>query len=309
MIHGNGRRFVFMSLYRIWRWGFIGQGAAKGFDRVAGFVPPVFVNLIKHLLSEWEYNPQGWRAASSEIEGWNHQSVAQAQEGHWHTLVNNLKGPGPLGVSHFPWKTTREDRADHNAMMSFGYVLLRASRGKSAVSVLDWGGGVGHYYLYSKALLPGVEIDYHCYDVPNLCRVGRTLLPEVHFHDDAADLAGRQFDLVITSSSLHYFEDWREIARKLAAATGEFLYVARLQTVARSESFVVVQRPYRAGYHTEYPSWFLNRRELIACFGQSGMDLEREFVFAEDWYVRGAPEKGDCRGFLFRRSASGSDAH
>ncbi|MFN8627511.1 MAG: hypothetical protein U0587_16230 [Candidatus Binatia bacterium] len=36
------------------------------------------------------------------------------------------------------------------------------------------------------------------------------------------------------------------------------------------------------------------------------MDLVREFVFAEEWYVRAAAEKGECRGFLFRRATPAS---
>jgi putative methyltransferase (TIGR04325 family) len=98
-------------------------------------------------------------------------------------------------------------------MISYGYVLALAARKKDKLTILDWGGGVGHYYLYSKALLPEVGIEYHCYDVPNLCRLGRKLLPEIHLHDDERDLFGRQYDVVVSSSSLHYFENWREQAR------------------------------------------------------------------------------------------------
>jgi putative methyltransferase (TIGR04325 family) len=290
-----------MRLYRIWRRRLLPPHAGQLFDRVAHYLPPVVVNALRYLLSEWEYMPGGWQPDSAPGQGWNDCSVATAQEHHWPTLVENLQGPGPLGVSHFLRSKTREDRADHNAMMSYGYVLARASRNKDGVSVLDWGGSVGHYYLYSRALLPEVAIDYHCYDVPRLCDLGRKLLPEAHFCDDSAEVLRRRYDLVISSSSLHYFEDWREVARKLAAATGDFLYIARLQTVVRGESFVVVQRPYHSGYHTEYLSWFLSRLELVSCLEEAGLELVREFVYAEDWLVRGAPEKGDCRGFLFQR--------
>jgi putative methyltransferase (TIGR04325 family) len=196
---------------------------------------------------------------------------------------------------------TRENRADHNAMMSYGYVLARAARKKDTVSVLDWGGGAGHYHLYSRALLPEIDVDYHCYDVPSLCRLGQKLLPDAHFHEDTSELCRRRFDLVISSSSLHYFENWREMVRSLAGATREFLYIARLQTIQGAPSFVVIQRPYRAGYKTEYPSWFLNRQEVLTCALESDLELVREFVFAEEWYVRNAPEHGDCRGFLLRR--------
>ena len=279
------------------------QKAGKAFKKVSPYLPPVIANRVGYLLSDWVYVPEGWRAQSPNTKGWNDPGVAEAVEKHWPTLLRNLEGPGPLGVAHFPWSVTRDNGGFHNAMMSYAYVLARASRKKDAISLLDWGGGAGHYYLYSKVLFPELDIEYHCYDVASLCEVGRKLLPEAHFHDHETDLIGRQFDLVISSSSLHYFEDWRAIARRLASATREFLYVARLQIVNRSPSFVVEQRPLRPGYYTQCLSWFLNRQEFLSCVEESGLELVREFVFLEQWDVRGAPEKQKGRGFLFRRRA------
>ena len=291
----------FMRLYRLWRSSALAQRAANRFSSATDYIPPFLTTALKYAFAEWEYLPDGWPKRGGHIEGWNDSSIAAAQEKHWPTLVENLRGSGPLGVSHFPWRMTRENRADHNAMMSYGYVLARAARTKDTVSILDWGGGVGHYHLYSRALLPEIHIDYHCYDVPSLCRLGRTLSPEVHFHEDESELCRIRFDLVISSSSLHYFENWRETVRSLAGVTREFLYIARLQTIQKRPSFVVTQRPYRVGYNTEYASWFLNRQELLNSAVESDLELVREFVYAEDWYVRNAPEQGDCRGFLFRR--------
>jgi hypothetical protein len=85
----------------------------------------------------------------------------------------------------------------------------------------------------------------------------------------------------------------------LAARTGGLLYVARLMTVNRVPSFVVRQSLRRRGYE-DVLSWFLNREEMLNCFDQLGMELVREFIYAEDWRVKYAPERGQCRGFLFR---------
>jgi putative methyltransferase (TIGR04325 family) len=284
-----------------WRSSFAARAAGKFFNRAAPYLPAFLVTKINYLLSDWVYVPEGWRAQRQEMKGWTDPDVADAVARHWPTLARNLQGPGPLGVSHFPWSVTRDEPGYHNAMMSYGYVLALAARKKDNLSVLDWGSGAGHYYLYSKTLLPEVEIEYHCYDVPSLCEAGRKLQPEVHFHDDATELDGKKFDLVISSSALHYFEDWQAVLRQLAAATGEFLYLARLQVVSRSPSFVVEQRPYRPGYYTQCLSWFLNRQEVVTCAEGAGLELVREFVYLERWAVRGAPEKQEGRGFLFRR--------
>jgi len=172
--------------------------ANRSIRRIAEYLSPSIANIAKYVFSEMEYVPQGWY----DIKGWNEQSIADAQEKHWPILLRNLQGPGPLGVSHLPLHTTRENRADQNIMMSYGYVLALAARKKDRLSILDWGGGVGHYYLYTKALLPEVEVEYDCYDLPNLCRLGRQLQPEIHFHDDDDDFAGKQYDIAISSSSI-----------------------------------------------------------------------------------------------------------
>ena len=229
------------------RWFFTAGPLRRCSAGLLRLLPPLAVDAAKSALSEWEYVPGGWASDGLPGQGWNDASVAAAQEEHWPVLARNLEGPGPLGVSHLPSQRTRLDRADHNAMMSYGYVLARAARNTSTLSVLDWGGGIGHYCLYSKVLLPEVVIDYHCYDVPALCTLGRRLIPGARFHEGADDLAGVRFDLVISSSSLHYFEDWRNMLRTLAERTGGFLYVARLRTVNRSPSFVVRERLHSQG--------------------------------------------------------------
>src|SRR5579864_8948247 len=183
---------------------------------IESVLPPIVSNAVRHTLSRTNYEPRGWVPNGPSGSGWNQESVAAAQEKHWPVLVRNLEGSGPLGVSHLPTRTTREDTNDHNIMMSYGYVLTRAARNRERLSILDWGGGLGHYHLYSRALVPEVALEYHCYDVPALCRTGRRLQPDVQFHEEAADLAGATFDLVISSSSLHYFADWREAAGMLA---------------------------------------------------------------------------------------------
>jgi putative methyltransferase (TIGR04325 family) len=186
--------------------------------------------------------------------------------------------------------------------MSFAYAFSLAACAKGRLSMLDWGGGLGHYYYYARALFPGVAIDYHCYELPGLCKAGHELSPSLHFCSDESELCDRVFDFVLSSSSLHYFQDWQAVLRRLAAATGTFLYVARLQTVVAEPSFVVRQSP--EAYQTSYPSWFVNRAELLSAAQDAHLVLEREFVYAEKWHVRGAPEQGSARGFLFRKAPS-----
>ena len=228
--------------------------------------------------------------------------MLEAYKRKWPAFVSALAGPGPLGVSHESAEPGTDDFWAHNTIVSYAYVLALTACDKHEVSVLDWGGGIGHYYVISKSVVPGVAIDYHCKDVPLLCAHGRSLFPEARFYDDESCLE-RRYDLVLASGSLQYSEDWRRTLEKLGAAAGTFLYVTRLPTVRESRSFVVLQRAYSYGYDTEYLGWALNREELLAAAGGFGLELAREFLLSDAPFVyAGAPEHADERGFLFRPS-------
>jgi putative methyltransferase (TIGR04325 family) len=110
----------------------------------------------------------------------------------------------------------------------------------------------------------------------------------------------RKYDLVISSSSLQYTECWQEVVRKLVCISGKFLFITRLPVVYREKSFVVLQRPYHHGYHTEYRGWFINYHELMDCITSYGAELVREFLVDEHPYVYNAPEQCRYTGLLFK---------
>lgn len=258
--------------------------------------------------SEWEYVPEGWERQRRDpnVRGWDVAAIVESYRAKWPSFVRALEGAQPLGVNHevpAGEEVGTDDLAAHNMLISFAYVLALAAQRKERLSMLDWGGGIGHYYAIAKAVLPGVEIDYHCRDVPKLGAAGRELHPEATFSDDDSCLE-RRYDLVLASGSLQFSEAWRETLRGLAAATSGYLFATRVPLALRSPSFVVLQRAYAYGYDTEYLGWVLNREELLAAASASGLDLEREFLLMAWLSAAGAPEAPTGhRGFLFRPSA------
>jgi putative methyltransferase (TIGR04325 family) len=255
--------------------------------------------LLRQAEEEWQYRPQGWPEDNAKIHGWNAESVAATQLARWPAFVRSVEACVPFGLSHEAAGELEPDYGVHNTVMSFGYVLARAAHGRDRISMLDWGGGIGHYYVYARALLPQVELDYHCRDLPLLTKGGRQLLPAATFHDSDQGALARRYDLVLASSSLHYAKEWRTILASLASVTDRYLYVTRQPFVASVASFVVVQRPHRHGYLTEYPGWFLNRHEFLEEGRRLGLEMLREFLIAERPMVPGAPEQAEYRGFLF----------
>lgn len=275
-------------------------------------LPPVFINLAKRLRTdresrvEWEYVPDGWAYAQThpEVKGWNVQDVLETYKRKWPQFARMVEGTGPLGVAHESVLATTEDILSHNSMMAFGYALALAARDKERLSLLDWGGGIGHYFLLARTLLPGVEIEYHCKDVPLLSGHGAQLFPEQHFCTDEGCLA-RLYDFVLASTSMHYTEDWWTLLERLAGATRDYLYIAHVPTVLEAPSFVFVQRPYEYGYNTEYLGWCLNQTEFLHTAGRAGLHLQREFVYGHQPFIHGAPEQNAYRGYLFRACPKG----
>jgi putative methyltransferase (TIGR04325 family) len=283
------------------------------------FIPPVFINLIMRLRSaqgrplrrklvvEWEYIPEGWAYVRThpEVKGWNVQDILKVYKEKWPMYVAMVQGTGPLSIAHESTLTTTDDIISHNTIMSFAYALALVARHSDRLTMLDWGGGIGHYYLVARSLLPNVQIEYHCKDVPSLAQYGAQLFPDQHFYTDESCLE-HTYDLVIASASLHYTEDWRGLLGGLARATKGFLYITGLPTVIDASSFVFIQRPYGYGYNTEYLGWCLNRKEFLKLAEATGLKLLREFIVGHRPVIHRAPEQNEYRGFLFSSASMGS---
>ncbi len=281
---------------------------------VIDWIPPVIFRhwvrwRTRESISDWEVVPEGFAAAHSrpEIKGWNVASVVETYKAKWPAYLRSLEGTDPLGSSHEGSLTSRTDLIEHNLHMSYAYVLALASRELSRFSMLDWGGGIGHYYPLSRVMVPGLEIEYHCKDVPLLAEHGRRLFPEATFWTDDSCLE-RQYDLVFASGSFHYSEAWKAALAGLAQATSGYLFITQLPVVERAPAFVYVQRPYSFGYDTEYLSWCLNRVEFLSAAKDTNLALQREFIVGHQPPIRGAPEQCEYRGFLFRPLPSGAEA-
>ena len=251
---------------------------------------------------EWEMVPDEdsvWNAS----EGWSHTSIAERQAEKWDAFVGAFANAQPFGRSHEAAIDAPIDVSAHNTVMTFAYLLGRicAEVRQTAPSVLDWGGGIGHYYQYARALYPEAEFDYWVKDLRELCEVGRPRNPGANFISDQAKALDRRYDLVFASSSLHYTRDVYRLVDDLCRASSRYFMVTRTPFIEDHDDFVVVQRPHRYGYLTEYAGWFLNRARFQAFVRDRGFVLDREFLLAERPHVPNAPEQCHYRGFLFKR--------
>jgi putative methyltransferase (TIGR04325 family) len=270
-------------------------------------MPPFMLDLLNRVSSRsrLEAVPEGWNHSDARLapEGWDVEAVLDAREQSWLDVKARCQGTGPLTDMHEAWV--------HNVIMTFAYALALSSRGSDTVSMLDWGGVYGHYYLIARALFPGLNIDYHCKEVPKVAARGSQLLSSQRFYSDDSCLE-RSYRLVLASGSLHYSEDWQGTFRRLALASEGYVLATRLPIVTRASSFAYVQRRTSSqGHRLNYLGWCLNQDEFLAHARSAGLSILREFVVGESHRIHGAPEQCLFKGFLFQsdREERMSESH
>jgi len=235
-----------------------------------------------------EYAPQGWLtplpgSASSE-EFW--AAFLDSEESHCAALIARFRADEPL---LYP------DSDENGKYAVFGYVLALAAREQRKVTVLDYGGNLGDYYWMGRALIPGVELDYHCKELPSVAEVGRRITPDVTWHTDD-DCLDSQHDLVMFSSSIQCLRNWQDILARVGRST-RYLLLSDVPTVRHVPAYVVTHRE-SGQINLQMP---MNRAEVIATAERAGMRLLREFPMGAHPPIVNAPEQPTCIGWLFQR--------
>jgi len=236
-----------------------------------------------------------------EPQSWNAGDIVSMERAKWSAFLDNLNTTGPLGFSHeHDDLSNTTDLNFHNIHMTFAYVLALSALGQDSVSVLDWGGGLGHYYQLGRATLYGVSLDYHCREVPSMAKAGRELCPDVHWYSEDDECLNRSYDLVMVNGSLQYIQNWQEIVSRLAQVTTRYFFLTRVPVVETSPSFVAIQKAYALRLLHQQ----LNRLEVLQTAEKAGLILLREFLIDDHIQIAGAPEPCSMAGWLFRAPAT-----
>jgi len=245
----------------------------------------------------WPFNPG---------TGWSDPSITHTQEAKWDEFRKLCEGMGPLGINHEAVPLSTDDYYAHNVVMTFGYALSLVARNRAAVSILDWGSGLGHYARLAHALLPDVPIEYYAHDLAPLIEAGQRLQPDVNFFPDDVEWRRRRYDLVLVSGSLQCVADWHDALAGISSVTAQYALITRVGVVQTAPTFVHLETPSQLEYQSQLASWVFNRQELLTAAERAGLTLVREFVLHPLDDMPGAPETADLRGYLFRpRSRQG----
>ena len=262
------------------------------------FLPPIAVKLVRLEIFKkhpYVYAPDGWKTPLKQDHdiGWNSTSAVEIEKKRWPDFCKALQGTGPIGFMHEHDDPTEIKEGYHHRNITFAYVLALAAVGKKSISILDYGGSLGHNYNLAKVLLPeDIKIDFHCKEVPLLVETGRQLNPDITWYSDDRCL-NNKYDLVIANGVLQCVENWQELLLKLVGSVGDYLFLGHLPIVNKSDGFVMHQKR----YNTEMLHHQFNRNELLSKIAHP---LVREFLTGVHPYIKNAPEQCELRSFLFR---------
>ena len=277
------------------------------FKTLKNLTPPLFLNFFKKNIGYirpalWQYMPDGFDSNIS-TRGWNIKSLVDLQVSKWDEFKRETFSGKPKVVSYGGSETGSDayDIVAHNILQSYAFVLLLAAQGKKAIKVLDWGGGLGNYGIFSEEFLKSTEVklDYTCYDLPLFCAAGSKLNHHFKYFSDLDYLNDKRYDLTLVSSSLWYEKNWKSILNLIAESTDGYLYITRMIFIKKCRSFVAIQRT--PAYNTEYLCWILNENELIEFTTQLGFSLVKEIYIGPSFPIFKAPEQGNYKGFVFKR--------
>jgi putative methyltransferase (TIGR04325 family) len=246
----------------------------------------------------WEYAGDTWPAGDDELAddaGWESPTVVEHYRAKLAPFRAAVAGTGSIGVPTEALAGVVPRQYEQNVVLSYAYAVARASAHREQITVLDWGGGYGYLSFVIAALFPGLRVDFHVKEMPNIARAARVDVPEVTFWDDEACL-DRSFDLISACGSLQYQHDLNETMRRFGASA-RYVFLSRTPVCEHAPSFLVRQH----AYGTSYVGWTFNRAELVRAAEAAQLELEREFIEGFSPNVIGAPERDEHRGFLFQR--------
>lgn len=147
------------------------------------------------------------------------------------------------------------------------YLLQKAARNRTQLTVLDFGGALASQYFQNKALFPAIPVTWVIVEQPKFVAIGRnefeTESLKFEFSLEEA-LQKYAVDVCLFSSVLHYLENPKVFTAAVNAARVPWIYVDR--TAFSSREQIAVQHITRYVYEGSYPTRFFKEGTLPAYF-------------------------------------------
>lgn len=152
---------------------------------------------------------------------------------------------------------------------------------RGTLTVLDVGGSLASKWLQHRAFLPSLApLKWVVIEQDNYVAVGRQLFDpsDVSFHReiDAGLAAENGADVILFSSSLHYFDSPMSVLDQAARETRHSLIVDRSPAWPMRAPHLAVQGVGLYSRRVEYPCWVLSKDAILE-------RLRRSFAMVSQW--------------------------
>lgn len=246
--------------------------------------PPFLLQSAKRFARRFAPIGTNWRALTEWPEG-----RPQAWPSYWvGQNITDVSAEDRCYLDGGALEVPMSDGIRLNFLAFASIVGHYASTSGGALRILDFGGGFGLFARVAAWAAPGVSIDYHVVEVPDVAELGATLRPDVKFHGRLVDAPG-VFDIVIASGALQFEQAWRQLLADLAARTKRGLYLGRMPVVTSSATFVMLQNMPTGG--TTH-GWAWNFEELETAVNRTGLRVVNRLTLQSSFSpVAGAPEQ------------------
>lgn len=142
---------------------------------------------------------------------------------------------------------------------------------QKTISCLDFGGGLGHHYLTLKeSIMPNIDLNYTVIEGTKSCEIAEkyfTSYNDIKFIDTLPSF-NLSFDIVHSSSSMQYIDDWKDLLKAFTAYTPKYFIFSDL-VAGNNEAFITHQNY----YESKIPYRFFNLVEFISTVEDFGYKL------------------------------------
>tara|TARA_A100001011_G_C14143641_1_gene770865 strand:+ start:144 stop:896 length:753 start_codon:yes stop_codon:yes gene_type:complete len=136
--------------------------------------------------------------------------------------------------------------------------------------ILDVGGGLGSLFINYKVFFDDYEVKYTVLEQENFCDLGEIISEEfnlqIDFKRNISEIDTKEFDIVIMSSTLQYFEDWKKFVNEIISIKPKHIFIDR-HPLTNDDSKILVQL--NTNYYDEevtYPIHIINEKEFLTTF-------------------------------------------
>lgn len=189
-----------------------------------------------------------------------------------------------------------EKKINYNLMMYLYMIMIE----EGCLNVLDWGGALGSTFYQHRELLENCNCTWTIVEQAHFVNFGKEHLANniLHFAESLDEVD--QFNCVLLSGVLQYFEDPGEIISMVCKKRPSYIIVER--TSIGNHRRVWIETVHEPIYEAEYPCYVFEETELIRQFET------REYRLIDSWnslvdkdVVTPEKEKVVFNSYVFKR--------